>query len=49
MRNSKKPGIKIVIPVHSKSIKPGILGNILKTAGLTIEEIKGLLYEVEGC
>ena len=43
MRNDNKPGIKVVIPVHSKSIKPGILGNILKTAGLTIKEIKRLL------
>lgn len=43
MRNNKKPGIKVVIPVHSKPIKPGILSNILKTAGLSTEEIKGLL------
>ena len=43
MRNDNKPGSKVVIPVHNKPIKPGILSNILKTTELTIEEIKGLL------
>jgi predicted RNA binding protein YcfA (HicA-like mRNA interferase family) len=43
MRNNNKPGIKVVIPVHNKPIKPGVLSNILKTARLSIEEIKELL------
>ncbi|MBN1190880.1 MAG: type II toxin-antitoxin system HicA family toxin [Dehalococcoidales bacterium] len=45
MRNEQKPGIKSVIPVHNKPIKPGTLSSILKIAGLTIEEIKALLLE----
>jgi predicted RNA binding protein YcfA (HicA-like mRNA interferase family) len=43
MRNNGKPGIKLVIPIHSKPTKPGVLNNILKTTGLTVEEIKALL------
>jgi predicted RNA binding protein YcfA (HicA-like mRNA interferase family) len=43
MRNNRKTAVKVVIPVHSKPIKPGILSNILKTTGLTVEEIKALL------
>ncbi|MBM3141633.1 MAG: hypothetical protein FJ005_01110 [Chloroflexi bacterium] len=43
MRNESKPGAKIVIPVHRKPIKPGVLGNILKKAELSVEEIKCLI------
>jgi predicted RNA binding protein YcfA (HicA-like mRNA interferase family) len=43
MRNNQKPGTKIVFPVHSKPIKPGILNSVLKTSGLTVEAIKALL------
>ena len=43
MRNESKPGTKIVIPIHRRPIKPGILYNILKIAGLSVEEIKELL------
>ncbi len=42
MRHEKKPGAKIIVPVHGK---PGKLGtfNILKKAELSIEEIKELI------
>ena len=43
MRHEGKPGVKIIIPVHGKSVKPGTLSNILKKAELSAEEIKELL------
>ncbi len=43
MRRDDRPGIKIVIPVHGKCVTPGTLGNILKKAELSAEEIKALL------
>ncbi len=43
MRHEDKPGTKIIIPVHGKSVKPGTLSNILKKAELSAEEIKNLL------
>jgi predicted RNA binding protein YcfA (HicA-like mRNA interferase family) len=43
MRHDSKTGIKIVIPIHRKPIKPGILGDILKKAELSVDEIKELL------
>ena len=43
LRHENRPGVKVVIPVHSKPIKPGVLSNILKDTELSIEEIKELL------
>ena len=43
MRHERKPGTKITIPVHGKAVKPGTLGNILKKAELSVEELKELL------
>ena len=43
MRHEDKPGIKIVVPVHGKAVKPGTLSNILKKVELSAEEIKRLL------
>jgi len=43
MRNESNPEIKIVIPIHRKPIKPGILGDILKKAELSVDEMKELL------
>ncbi len=43
MGHDSKPGIKIVIPVHGKPVKPGTLSNILKKAGLSAEAISRLL------
>jgi predicted RNA binding protein YcfA (HicA-like mRNA interferase family) len=43
MRHESRPGVKIVIPVHGKTLKIGILNNVLKRAELSVEEIKGLL------
>jgi predicted RNA binding protein YcfA (HicA-like mRNA interferase family) len=42
MRHENKPETKIVIPIHRKPIKPGVLSNILKRAELSVEEIKEL-------
>jgi predicted RNA binding protein YcfA (HicA-like mRNA interferase family) len=42
MRHEGKSGLKIVIPVHRKPLKSGVLNNILKKAELSIEEIKEL-------
>ncbi|MCL4459790.1 MAG: type II toxin-antitoxin system HicA family toxin [Chloroflexi bacterium] len=43
MRHEDRPGVKIIIPVHRKPVKPGTLSNILKKAELSAEEIKRLL------
>lgn len=43
MRHEDRPGTKIIIPVHGKSVKPGTLSNILKKAELSAEEIRRLL------
>lgn len=33
MKHADKPAM-IVVPLHNKDMKPGILNNIMKTAGL---------------
>ena len=43
LRHENRPFVKVVIPVHSKPIKPGVLNNILRDVELSIEEIKELL------
>lgn len=43
MRHDDRPGIKLIIPVHTIPVKPGTLSNILKTAEISVEEIKKLL------
>jgi len=43
VRNENKRGEKLVIPVHGSSVKPGTLGDILKKAGLSADEVKRLL------
>lgn len=43
MRNENKKQIRLVIPIHGKSVKPGTLGNILKHAQISVEELKELL------
>ncbi|MDY6892121.1 MAG: type II toxin-antitoxin system HicA family toxin [Chloroflexota bacterium] len=43
MRHERKPGVKIVIPIHRSPVKPGTLNNILKKADLSVEELKKLL------
>jgi len=43
MRNERRPGIKVTVPMHGKAIKPGTLNNIVKQAELSIGELKELL------
>jgi predicted RNA binding protein YcfA (HicA-like mRNA interferase family) len=43
MRNDGKPGVKVVVPVHTSPVKPGTLSNILKRAEISIQELKDLL------
>jgi predicted RNA binding protein YcfA (HicA-like mRNA interferase family) len=43
MRHEGKLGVKIIIPVHGKPVKPGTLSNILKRVELSAEEIRKLL------
>ena len=43
MRHESNPETKIVVPIHRKSLKPGILSAILKKSELSVEEIKELL------
>ena len=43
MRHDERRGIKLVVPVHGSPVAPGTLNNILKTAELSIDEIKELL------
>jgi len=43
MKHESKLVARVIIPVHGKPVKPGTLGNILKQAGLSVEEIRELL------
>ncbi|MBI2919226.1 MAG: type II toxin-antitoxin system HicA family toxin [Chloroflexi bacterium] len=43
MRHPTRPGAKIVVPIHSRPMKPHILGNIIKGAGLGIVEFRELI------
>jgi len=43
MRNDDRPGTKIVVPIHTRPIKPGTLSNILKKAEISREELEDLL------
>lgn len=43
MKHPSKPG-RLVIPVHAgKTLKVGLLADILKDAGLTPDDLRGLL------
>ena len=39
----EKPGISIVVAVHSRPVKKGALADILEKAGLSIAEFRELL------
>ena len=39
----EKSGITIVVPVHPRPIKKGLLADILDTAGLSIQEFRELI------
>jgi len=43
MRHKDGPGIRIVVPVHGGSVKPGTLSSILKKAELSIGKLERLL------
>jgi predicted RNA binding protein YcfA (HicA-like mRNA interferase family) len=43
MRNDDKPNIKLVVPIHTRPIKPGTISNILKKAEISREELEDLL------
>ena len=43
MRHREDRTKRVTIPRHSKDLKKGTLANILKQAGLTIEEFERLL------
>ena len=43
MRHDGRPGIKVVVAAHRKPAKPGTLSNILKKAGVSVEELRRLL------
>ena len=43
MKCENKPGVRIVVPVHRKPVKPGTLSNILRKAEISIEELRELL------
>jgi len=43
MRHDGRPGTKVVVPAHRKPVKPGTLGNILKKAGVSVEELRRLV------
>jgi predicted RNA binding protein YcfA (HicA-like mRNA interferase family) len=43
MRNDDRPNTKIVVPIHTSSIKPGALHNVLKKAEISIQELEDLL------
>lgn len=39
----EKPGVIIVVPVHSRPVKKGLLADILDAAGLGIQEFRELI------
>jgi len=43
MRHKEDSTKRVTIPRHNKVLKKGTLANILRQAGLTTEELKGLL------
>lgn len=45
MRHDANPKAKVLVPVHSSTVKPGTLNNILKTACILVDEVKHLLQE----
>jgi predicted RNA binding protein YcfA (HicA-like mRNA interferase family)/predicted RNase H-like HicB family nuclease len=48
MRHSRT-GKRVVVPVHGgRDLKPGTLHNIIRLAGLTVEEFIGLLKQTSG-
>lgn len=44
LRHAEQPGGRIVVPVHrGRTLKAGTLNAILREAGLTVDELVGLL------
>ncbi|MBI5378716.1 MAG: type II toxin-antitoxin system HicA family toxin [Nitrospirae bacterium] len=44
LRHPELPGKKVVVSVHpGRPLKPKVLQRILREAGLTVEELRGLL------
>ena len=43
LKHPKRPGFRVVIPVHSQPLRRGTLADILKKAGLSLDEFKELL------
>ena len=39
----EKPGVTIVVPVHPRPVKKGLLADILDAAGLSIQEFRELI------
>ena len=42
-RHPDKPGVLVSVPVHNRDLKRGTLRAILRDAGLTSDELRGLL------
>jgi predicted RNA binding protein YcfA (HicA-like mRNA interferase family) len=43
LKHPERPGVRVVVPVHSRPLRRGTLADILKKAGLGLEEFKELL------
>ena len=43
LRHPDRPGILVTVPYHSRDLKRGTLSAILRQAGLTPDELRGLL------
>ena len=43
LRHPDRPGILVTVPYHSRDLKRGTLSAILRQAGLTPDELCGLL------
>ncbi len=43
MRHTEDRTKRVTIPRHRRDLKKGTLANILKQAGITIEELKGFI------
>lgn len=43
LKHPDKPGLLVSVPYHSRDLKRGTLGSILRQAGMTAEELIDLL------
>jgi len=43
LKHSAKPDLRVTVPRHSKDLPKSVIRNIIRQAGLSVEEFKNLL------